>query len=90
MRFIVEVPIYLKVEVDARDAAEAAALAQAAEVIYSQETDPEVHDPAILSFELAALDPEEDDREPDVYVCRGGKLNQVGPGDLILPLDDDC
>jgi hypothetical protein len=91
MRFIVEVPVYLKVELNAPDAQTALDRAS----LYGEEARLETIDGTswgrhLLSVGIAPLAPEEEDREPDVYVCRGGKLTAVDGEGFLDPLDEPC
>jgi hypothetical protein len=93
MHFFVEVPVYLKLAVDASDADTATAAAES--FVAAAQQNPStgriaVNGTTILSAGVVPLDPEEEDRKPDVYVCRGGKLAQVNPEGWLEPLDEDC
>jgi hypothetical protein len=93
MRFIVELPVYLKLEIDALDPSSAALAAEAFAV--SAQENPSVgritvNDVVILSAGVVPLDPEEEDREPDVYVCRGGRLTLVNEEGWLEPFDEAC
>jgi hypothetical protein len=93
MRFIVELPVYLKLEVDAPDADAAASTAE--EFAVSAQENPStgriiVNDATILSAGVVPLGPEEEDRAPDVYVCRGGRLTLVNQDGWLEPFDEDC
>jgi hypothetical protein len=94
VKFIVEVPTYVRVEVDARNADDAAAAAHAL-IEKCQHIDllhggAFVEETGILrDARVTLLDPDED-RAPDVYVCRGGKLFYVNDVGHPESLDEDC
>lgn len=82
MKFIVEVPAYLQVEIDAPDAETAARIgnrAAGAPQVRNQLRD--------VLVELVLLD---EDAEPDVYVCRGGLLSFVDENGAFVATLDSC
>ena len=91
MKFIVEVPTYFRVEVDAPDADDAA---RAAEYLVG------MAEPSDLSLIVAGyghvtrtalvpLGPGEDN-DPDVYLCRGGKLSLIDSAGQFVDTAEGC
>lgn len=92
MRFTVEVPVYLRIELDAPDADTAAEMG-------TDFAEKAQHNPSTMHLAakhgaffgagIVPLDSDED-REPDVYVCRGGRLNYVEATGEVSPLGEAC
>lgn len=94
MKFIVEVPTYLRVEVDAPDAVNAAAAAE--NLVAQREYIDLLHGGTFVTdygetseANLLLLE-EGEDRTPDVYVCQDGKLALVEDSGSLVTTDDSC
>lgn len=92
MRFTVEVPVYLRVDVDAPDAETAAEMGT--DFVERAQSNPStmrlaVRQGAYFSAGIVPL-AEDQDRSPDVYVCRGGRLSYVDPDGFLEQLGEAC
>lgn len=95
MQFIVEVPVYLKFDVTAPDATAAGMVGEELALAAAGQPKSTFFTVATLSglgtvHGVSVVLPDEDDRDADVYVCRGGKLSYVTPAGVPEPIDEDC
>jgi hypothetical protein len=94
MKFIVQVPAYVRLEVEADGPVEAAADAE--RLIERRQGVDLLHGGSFVEGEsvirdanVLLLDPDED-RTPDVFICRGGKLAYIGDSGIPEPVGEDC
>jgi hypothetical protein len=89
MKFIVEVPTYLQLEVEACDGDQAALIAEAVAARTAAMSERAGHTTILPDAKLLLLNPKED-RAPDVYICRGGKLTEVAEDGNLYVTGDGC
>lgn len=89
--FVVEVPVYVRVAIKAADTDTAALVGKK----FVEEQMERPHGSiervgGIWQFVVPEIVPVEEDAEPDVYICSGGKLTYVPLEGPLVPTGDDC